>query len=80
MEKQAESWDFDLQREVLRQNNTLTTSEERRIEKEFEPLKKDIRSLYNVMRGLRKMIMDEYDQSAHYRKAVEEECSKSFSF
>lgn len=80
MEKQAESWDFDLQREILRQQNELTTSEERRIDKEFQPLKKDVMTLYNVMRGLRKMVMDEYDMDRGYRAAIDSRCAGDFSY
>jgi hypothetical protein len=78
MEHMAESWEFDLEKEVLRQKGELTEEHERRIEKESKPIKKKISNLYKILCILRLSIKEKYDMSEAYRNQMDEMCKDDF--
>lgn len=78
MEAMADSWQYDLEKEKLRQGEGLSDKREIEINMSFEPLKAEITELYKIIWGLRVQIQNSYNTDQKVRDSFDEICKTDF--
>lgn len=78
MEAIAESWKFDLEKEVLRQKGELNAFNDKRIDEESRHVKTKVSNLWKIMCTIRLGIKEKYELSLQYREEMDRLCSQNF--